>query len=238
MDAPLPTLLLPGLLCTARLYAAQLPALWQFGPVTLADHRRDDSIAAIAARILEQAPPRFALLGLSMGGYVAFEVLRQAPGRVLRLALLDTTARADTAEQTARRHGLIERAAAGAFGELADLLYPVLVHPDRRDDQSLRELVRCMAEETGVEAFIRQQTAIIHRCDSRPDLAAIGCPTLVLVGEADQLTPPELSQEIAAGIRGAQLVVVPGSGHLSTLEQPQRVNAALLQWLAPGATDS
>jgi pimeloyl-ACP methyl ester carboxylesterase len=232
---PLPTLLLPGLAATARLYAAQIPLLWQFGPVMLADHRRDDSIGAIARRILDQAPPRFALLGLSMGGYIGFELLRQAPGRVLRLALLDTTARPDTPEQTARRRVLIEQARTGRFGEVADLLYPGLVHPDRLGDDSLREQVRCMAEETGAEAFIRQQTAIMNRLDSRPQLAAIGCPTLVLVGDADQLTPPERAQEIAAAIPGARLVVVPASGHLSTLEQPERVNAALLEWLAaPG----
>src|ERR1700676_1118620 len=130
MSEPLPTLLLPGLVATARLYAPQIPALWQFGPVMLADHRRDDSIAAIARRVLDQAPPRFNLLGLSMGGYIAFELLRQAPERVARLALLDTTARPDTVEQCARRRQLIELARAGRFGELADLLYPLLVHPD------------------------------------------------------------------------------------------------------------
>jgi pimeloyl-ACP methyl ester carboxylesterase len=232
MSEPLPTLLLPGLGATARLYAPQIPALWQYGSVMLADHRRDDSIAAIARRVLDQAPPRFSLLGLSMGGYIAFELLRQAPERVARVALLDTTARPDTVEQSARRRELIELARAGRFGELADLLYPILVHPDRLDDQQLRELVRGMAAETGAEAFIRQQTAIMARRDSRADLAAIRCPTWVLVGEADQLTPPERAQEIVAGIRSARLVVVPASGHLSTLEQPEYVNAALVAWLA------
>jgi pimeloyl-ACP methyl ester carboxylesterase len=232
MSEPLPTLLLPGLTATVRLYAPQLPALWQFGPVMVADHRRDDSIGAIARRILDHAPPRFSLLGLSMGGYIAFELLRRAPERIARLALLDTTARADAAEQSARRTELIKLARAGHFDKLADLAYPALVHPDRQGDQALRETVLSMAEETGAEAFIRQQTAIMHRPDSRADLAAIACPTLVLVGDADQLTPPEHAQEIAAGIRGARLTVVPASGHLSTLEQPQRVTAALLQWLA------
>ena len=122
MVVSVPTLLVPGLLATARLYAAQIPALWQFAPVIVADHRRDDSIAAIARRILEHAPRRFALLGLSMGGYIAFELLRQAPERIERLALLDTTARPDTAEQTARRQALIELARGGRFGEVADLL--------------------------------------------------------------------------------------------------------------------
>lgn len=232
MPEPLPTLLLPGLTGTARLYEPQIPVLWQYGSVIIADHRRDDSIAAIARRVLDQAPACFSLLGLSMGGYIAFEILRQAPARVARLALLDTTARPDTAEQSARRLELIAQARAGRFGELADLLYPVLVHPERLNDQPLRELVRGMAMETGAEAFIRQETAIMGRPDSRPHLAAVGCPTWVLVGDADQLTPPDRAQEMAAGIRGARLVVIPACGHLSTLEQPQRVNAALIEWLA------
>jgi pimeloyl-ACP methyl ester carboxylesterase len=231
-DQTLPTLLLPGLAATARMYVPQLPLLWQFGPVMLADHRRDDSIAAIARRVLDHAPPRFRLLGLSMGGYIAFELLRQAPERITRLALLDTTARADTAEQSARRRELIGLTQAGRFGEVADLAYPLLVAPGRLADPVLRELLRVMAAETGPEAFIRQQSAIMARRDSRPDLAAIDCPTLVLVGEADQLTPPERAQEIAAGIRGARLTVIPDSGHMSTLEQPERVNAALQEWLA------
>jgi pimeloyl-ACP methyl ester carboxylesterase len=231
MPEPLPTLLLPGLLASARLYAPQLPVLWQFGPVMVADHRRDDSIAAIARRILGHAPPCFSLVGLSMGGYIAFELLRQAPERVARVALLDTTARADAAEQKVRRAELIELARAGRFDEIADLAYPGLVHPDRYADKTLRETVRCMAQDTGAEAFIRQQTAIVNRCDSRADLAAIDCPTLVLVGDADQLTPPARAQEIAAGIRGARLIEVPASGHLSTLEQPEHVTAALAQWL-------
>jgi pimeloyl-ACP methyl ester carboxylesterase len=235
MSAPLPTLLVPGLLCSARLYAAQIPPLWQFGPVILADHRRDDSMAGIARHILDQAPPRFALLGLSMGGYIAFELLRQAPARIARLVLLDTTARPDTTEQTARRRTLIEHSNAGGFEQVADLLYPALVHPDRLGDAGLREQVRCMAAETGAEAFIRQQTAIMHRADSAPDLASIACPTLVLVGDADRLTPPEHAREIAAGVRGARLVVIPDSGHLSALEQPERVNVALVDWLSsPG----
>jgi pimeloyl-ACP methyl ester carboxylesterase len=231
MKTLLPTLLLPGLSVTSRLYEAQIPALWQLGPVMIADHRRDDSIAAIARRVLNDAPPHFSLVGLSMGGYVAFELLRQAPQRIARLVLLDTSARPDTAVQSARRQEMIELARTGRYGEIAELSYPLLVHPDRLDDQTLRELLRSMAQDTGADAYIRQQTAIMHRCDSRPDLAAIDCPTLVLVGEADQLTPPALAQEIAAGISGAQLAVVPGSGHLLTLEQPQRVTAALVAWL-------
>jgi pimeloyl-ACP methyl ester carboxylesterase len=228
----LPIVLVPGLLTSPRLYANQLPALWQHGPVTIADPTRDDTMAAIAGRVLANAPPRFALVGLSMGGYIGFEILRQAPDRVVRLALLDTSARPDTPELTQRRQAQIALTRGGRFAEIADQLLPLLIHPSRLDDPAARELVRLMADETGPEAFIRQQQAIIGRVDSRPGLGAIGCPTLVLVGDSDRLTPPELSAEIAAGIPGARLVVVAGSGHLSPLDQPEQVTKALLEWLA------
>jgi pimeloyl-ACP methyl ester carboxylesterase len=231
MNGGLPIVLVPGLNCSARLYAEQVPVLWGFGAVTIADHRRDDSVAAIAARILATAPPRFALVGLSMGGYIAFAMVRQAPERVAQLALLDTSARPDTPEQSERRRGLIALAEGGRFAELADLLFPVFVHRNRQGDEALRALVRTMAEETGSQAFVRQQRAIMTRPDCRPLLASIRCPTLVLVGDADELTPPALSEEIAAGIAGGRLVRVPDCGHLSTLERPQAVNRALVEWL-------
>jgi pimeloyl-ACP methyl ester carboxylesterase len=231
MNGPLPIVLVPGLNCSARLYAGQIPALWDFGPVTVADHRRDDSVGAIAAHILATAPPRFALVGLSMGGYIAFAIMREAPERVVRLALLDTSARPDTPEQSERRRGMIALAEGGRFSEVSDLLFPVFVHRNRQQDEALHAIVRTMADETGPQAFVRQQRAIMTRPDCRPQLAAIDCPTLVLVGDGDELTPPALSQEIAAGIAGSRLVTVPDCGHLSTLERPEQVNRALVEWL-------
>jgi pimeloyl-ACP methyl ester carboxylesterase len=231
VSEPLPVVLIPGLLCSARLYAPQIPSLWRTGPVTVADHTRDDSMTAIAQRILAAAPPRFALAGLSMGGYISFEILRQAPQRVVKLALLDTTARADTPEALAARRAQIAQVAAGGLAEVADAQFMRLVHPARREDVGLRELNRLMARDVGSEGFVRQQTAIVGRVDSRPMLKDITCPTLVLVGEADTLTPPERAAEMAAGIRGARLVTVAESGHLSTIEQPDAVTAALIEWL-------
>jgi pimeloyl-ACP methyl ester carboxylesterase len=231
MRAPLPLVLVPGLNCSARLYADQIPVLWRFGPVQVADHTRDDGMDAIAMRILAAAPPRFALAGLSMGGYIAQTIIRQAPGRVEKLALLDTSARPETPEQTARRKPQIALAASGRFGEVPALQFPVFVHRNRRGDEALRQRVRLMADETGAQAFLRQQHAIIDRADARPLLPSIKCPTLVLVGDDDELTPPSLAQELAAGIPGSRLVVVPDCGHLSTMERPEAVNAALVQWL-------
>jgi pimeloyl-ACP methyl ester carboxylesterase len=228
---PLPIVLVPGLLLTARLYAEQIPELWRRGPVTVAFHAHDDSISAIAKRILGSAPPRFALAGLSMGGYIAFEIMRQAPARVAKLILLDTTARPDAPEQTEQRRAQIELARRGQLGEVVDLLFPRLVHASRRDDEALRRTVRLMADEIGPDGFIRQQTAIMGRGDSRPGLPQIRCPTLVIVGDGDQLTPPERAAEIAQGIAGARLATVPGSGHLSPLEQPRAVSQAFTKFL-------
>ena len=232
MSEPLPVVLIPGLLLSARLYAAQVAALWPVAPVMIANHTRDDSMAAIAQRILRDAPPRFALAGLSMGGYISFEILRQAPQRVARLALLDTMARPDTEEASAARRSQMELAAAGRFTEVIEALVPRLVHASRLEDPALRELIHVMGAEVGVQGYLNQQAANIARIDSRPTLAAIRCPTLVLVGDSDVLTPPERASEIAAGIAAAELVVVPRCGHLSPLECPQAVTDALRAWLA------
>jgi pimeloyl-ACP methyl ester carboxylesterase len=227
----LPIVLVAGLNCSARLYAEQIPALWQFGPVVVADHRRDDSMAAIARRILAASPQRFALAGLSMGGYIAFEIMRQAPQRVARLALFDTGARAENRERTEQRKPLIALAQTGRFAEILESQYPTLVHRSRHSDAALKAIVQAMNEETGAGAYLRQQQAIMSRPDSRPTLAAITCPTLVLVGDSDEATPPDLAREMAAGIRGAKLAVVPECGHLSTLERPREVNKALVEWM-------
>jgi pimeloyl-ACP methyl ester carboxylesterase len=231
LQGPLATVLVPGLTCSARLYAEQIPMLWRFGPVVIADHTRDDSMAAIARRILAAAPSRFALAGLSLGGYIALEIMRQAPERVARLALLDTGARPDMPDMIERRHALMALAEDGRYGEIPDLAFPLYVHRDRRGDEAIKRIVRAMAEETGLEGYLRQQQAIMTRPDSRPSLGAIMCPTLVLVGEGDEATPPELAREIAAGIAGSRLVMIPDSGHLSTLEQPEAVTAALVEWM-------
>ncbi|MCC6948797.1 MAG: alpha/beta fold hydrolase [Bradyrhizobiaceae bacterium] len=232
MSHSLPTLLVPGLACSARLYAPQIPALWQLGPVMVADNTADDSVAGIARTILANAPPRFRLAGLSMGGYISLEIVRQAPDRVERLALLDTSARPETPEQTQRRLPLIKLAKAGRHLEINNTLWPVLVHASRHGDRELRATVDAMMIETGAEAVVRQFQAIISRVDSRPTLPAIRCPTLVIVGEGDQITPVEFNREIAAGIPGARLEILPACGHLSTLEKPDEVSKLLVTWFS------
>src|SRR6202158_2970442 len=176
MVQSLPLVLVPGLTCTARLYGPQITALWPFGQVAVADHRRDADMAGIAARILKDAPPRFALAGLSMGGYVAFAMLRLAPERIARLALLDTAARPDLPEQKAGREKFIAMAQAGKLADVVEALTPRFLHKNRHNDEALKRVVREMAAETGADAFVREQKAIISRQDARPLLAAIRCP--------------------------------------------------------------
>jgi pimeloyl-ACP methyl ester carboxylesterase len=231
----LPIVVVPGLLCSARLYADQIPVLWPFGPVTVADHRRDDTMDAIARRILNSAPPRFALIGLSMGGYIAWSIMRQSPERVAKLALLDTSARADLPERIEARRTLIAMAEEGRFAEVVDVHFPQFVHRNRRDDATLKRVVKAMAEETGPHAYVRQQKAILGRQDARDSLSAIRCPTVVIVGDGDEMTPPKVAEEIVAGVSDARLVVIADCGHLTTLERPAEVNAALVAWMAERA---
>jgi len=226
-----PLVLVPGLLCDAELWGAQVEGLTQIAEPMVADMTQDESMAAMACTVLNAAPQRFALAGLSMGGYVAQEIMRQAASRVLRLALLDTGARADTAEQSARRRGLIELAQKGDFKGVTPRLLPLLLHPDRLADEQMTAAVTAMAERVGKDAFLRQQRAIMGRVDGRQSLAAIACPTLVLCGRQDALTPVALHQEMAAQIPGARLEIIEDCGHLSAMERPREVTAALQRWL-------
>jgi pimeloyl-ACP methyl ester carboxylesterase len=227
----MPIVLVAGLAASPRIYAPIIPALWRFGPVTVANHIRDDNMGAIARRILAEAPPRFALAGHSMGGYIAFEIIRQAPERVIRLALINTQARPDTLEASAGRRGQIARVQAGQFHEVLDAAFPGFVHPSRRDDPELRQLVHGMGDDIGPDAFVRQQTAVMGRPDSRPTLSAIRCPTWVLTGDQDNTIPNSLSVEMADAIEGAALTIIPNCGHLPQVEQPQATADALLSWV-------
>lgn len=235
METMQPLVLLPGLLCDSALWRPVTDALAAEAAAAVADLTLDDSVGAMADRVLAWAPPRFALAGLSMGGYVAQEIMRRAPDRVTRLALLDTSARADSDEQRRRRRGLIALARQGRFKGVTPRLLPLLVHPDRLADTELVEIVTGMAERVGRDAFLRQQTAILGRPDGIADLSRIDCPTLVLCGRQDALTPPELHEEMAFHIPAARLVQIPDSGHLPPLERPGPTVAALRQWLTGAA---
>lgn len=230
-NAAMPLVLIPGLMCTGDLYADQVAQFASDRPVMVANHRRHATMQAIASDILARAPATFALAGLSMGGYIAFEILRQAPERVERLALLDTNARADRAEQVRLREIGIGLAQAVGVRAAQAYMIPQLIHKDRLHDRLLIARLMKMADATGLAAFERQQRAIMSRPDNRPFLGKINCPTLVIVGEQDRLTPVKVAQEMVDGIAGARLEVIANCGHLSTMEQPRAVNAAMRDWL-------
>lgn len=233
MTAPLPLLLLPGLLNDAALWAHQTTHLGAVCRPQVADLTGSPILADLAATVLAAAPARFALAGLSMGGYVAFEILRQAPERVAKLALVDTTAAPDPQEKAETRKALAAEAATpDGFAAVLDRLLPGLVHPRRAQDASFMAPLRAMAERVGAEAFQRQQQAIMSRPDSRPLLPTLACPTLVLVGQEDALTPPAIAETMAQAIPNATLRVIPDCGHLSALEQPEAVTTALQEFLA------
>ncbi|HVF36112.1 MAG TPA: alpha/beta fold hydrolase [Candidatus Saccharimonadia bacterium] len=231
MTEAMQVVLVPGLAEDERFFDAQLPALRRHANVTIGDHTRDESMAAIARRVLASVSGSFALVGHSMGGYAAFEIVRQAPERVSRLALLDTSALADTPAQGEARNQQIAIVRNGRYDEIPAMLFEKLVHPARVADAALFERVERMALDIGGAGYVRQLTAIMHRVDSRASLARIRCPTLVLVGDADAVTPPERAQEIANGIAGSRFVTVPDCGHLCAMEQPDAVTAALVEWL-------
>ncbi|MGB0682471.1 MAG: alpha/beta fold hydrolase [Magnetovibrionaceae bacterium] len=229
---PEPLVLVPGLLCDELLYAHQIKALDGIADCWVADHRQDDSIEAMAERLLADVPfETFNLAGLSMGGYIAFAVVEAASERVRRLALLDTSYKADQPEQTERRRELIRFADSGRFARVMPVLFPAFVAEDRVHDEALMADLAAMAGRTGGEAFIRQQTAIIGRKDRTSFMSGIRQPTLVLCGDQDALTPPALHEDMARSIPGAELVFVEGAGHLAPMEQPEPVNQAFQTWL-------
>lgn len=229
-DMLAPTVFLPGLLCDASLWRTQIDALAGTVAPMVADLTLDDSIAAMARRVLASAPNRFALVALSMGGYVALEIMRQAPERVTRLALIDTSARADTPERAAVRRAGMSSLERGKFVGITRALLDTLVHPEQTVGP-VADTLRAMAGRVGGAAFLRQQRAILDRIDSRPDLPEIRVPTLVAVGDSDQVTPPDHAEEMAALIPNAQLHVFKRCGHLPALELPDETSALLASWL-------
>lgn len=223
--------LLPGLLNDASVFEEQVVALSTVATVEVGDVSLAETIPELAASVLKAASAkRFVLLGLSLGGYVAFEIMRQAPERVAGLVLMDTTARPDTPEARAKREELIELAATD-LDAVTEQLLPRLSHPERMNLPAVRGVIQSMAKGLGAEVFARQQQAIMGRPDSRPTLSTITCPTLVICGQDDLITPPELASEMADGIAKARLEIIAQCGHLATLDQPEVVSTLLLEWI-------
>ncbi len=225
-----PLILLPGLLCDAVLWRAQVDALADVAAASVVDLTLDDSVGAMAERVLAVAPPRFALAGLSMGGYVAFEIMRRAPERVSRLALFDTSAAPDSERRAATRRRLLGTLKVGRFVGVTRRILPTLIH-ESHVDGPVGEAVMAMAGRVGADAYRRQQQAILSRPDSRPILKGISVPTLIAVGDSDSVTPLERAEEIHAGIAGSVLHVLSACGHLPAMEKPEETSGLLRRWL-------
>ena len=226
-------ILLPGLACDDELFAHQAPALAALGcRVHISNaHTRKPSLPDMAAALLAEHPGQHLLVGASMGGMVAMEMHRQAPDRVLGLGLLGTTARPDTPELIALRTQACALFAAGRAEELLRANVLFAFHPTQARSPDMVARYLAMTLRAGAEQLIAQNRAVMARIDSRPHLPQVKCPVLVACGEADQLTTPETAREMAALMPQAQLEMVPGAGHMLTMEQPQRVTKLLLRWV-------
>ena len=227
-----PLVLIPGMMCDARLFAPQTAALSGFRPLHHAPLTGRSTVDELAGDILEHAPPRFALAGLSMGGIVAMEILRQSPERVERIALLDTNPLAEQDEVKSRRKPQLEAVAAGRLSEvMRDEMKPnYLARGPAR--QGILDLCMEMALGLGARVFEQQSHALMTRRDQCDTLRSITIPAWVLCGREDLLCPVERHELMAGLIPGSTLELIDGAGHLPTLEQPESTNAALMRWLA------
>ncbi|GFE74024.1 alpha/beta fold hydrolase [Novosphingobium sp. TCA1] len=225
--------LVPGLSCDRRVWQAQVAGLADIADISIGDTLKDDSIAAMATRVLDAAPERFAIAGFSMGGYVAMEIWRRAPERVTRLALVDTNARADSEEQAALRRAAVATARSRGFEHVLRGSLRQLVAPDC--PEALFEEVVQMALRVGFGTYMDQQAAIIDRADSLETLGTVSVPAMVMVGAADALTPPRLAEEMVQAMppafSGVVYEVIANAGHMAPMEQPNAVNAAFRRWL-------
>ncbi|KQP33683.1 alpha/beta hydrolase [Methylobacterium sp. Leaf104] len=226
----IPLVLLPGLLNDADLFRDQVAVLADIAACTVADLTRGETLDALAESVLAEAPETFALAGFSLGGYVAQEIVRRAPERVTRLALLDTSIRPDGQDRAATRRALDKAVRIpGRFHGFGDRLLATYLDPAHLDDAAIVARIRGMTERLGAEVFLRQN-AIVRR-DGSETLRSLTCPLLVLCGASDAVTPPAMHREMAALAPGARLVIVPGAGHMTPIEQPEAVAEALRAWL-------
>lgn len=224
--------LIPSQLCTELLFEPQVEALSAIGEPRIYVQRDHDTIGAMAQGVLDKAAQSFALVAHGMGGFVAFEIWRRAPERVTRLVLMSGIAPADTPKQTVRREGYLRLVEQGRFDGIIEERIPMLVNPARVGDESVTRVLRQMASDTGPDIFQRQQRAIMARADSRPTLATITCPTLLMFGRQDGISNLDHQNEMLNGIAGARLEILEDCGHMMTIERPEKVNDVLTGFLS------
>ena len=223
------TILIPGFMADASLWDDVAPALGRLGPIIHGDVSGAATIAEMARHVLTQAPEQFALVGFSMGGYVAREIARVAPESVQALVLVATSARADTPEQKRRKAAAVRMMDPKRFTGLSRPGVLSSLHPDRARDEAMVERVRAMSERVGGEVFRRHASR--DRQSDQHQLAAIRCPTLIVAADKDALRSLEESQELHDGISGSKLILIEESGHMVPIEQPEALAAAIVPWL-------
>lgn len=232
MTKRIPLVLLPGTLCDERLWHYPMESLADIADMTVGNLSRYDTINALAEDVLSNAPDKFALAGLSLGGIVALEIMRIAPERVLKLALLDTNPYPPKVEQKSTWETFFEMVKNNQFMDITKIhLLPVLIHPDKQSDKALVSSILQMAETIGEEAYVNQLKAVMNREDQRPILSSIICPTTIIVGREDIVCPVQISEYMAENIPNSEIKIIENAGHLITLDQPELVGEQLRKWL-------
>lgn len=224
-------ILLPGLMCDQTVWSEQVRALGPERCIALDGYPFLSSIEAMADLVLAKAPEQFALAGHSMGARVAIEVIRKAPERVLKLALLDTGVHPVRAGEAEKRYALLELGRREGIDAMLDQWMPPMVHPDRRQDKAFMDTMRAMCRRAGLDSYERQITALLNRPAAIPVLDAIRCPTLIGVGRQDEWSPVAQHEDIARHVSGSTLSIFEDAGHMAPMEQPDQVSAALKHWL-------
>jgi len=230
MSSPQAIVLVPGSVCDHQVWHHQMEHLAEVADPLVPPIDDAETMAELAMGVLDAAPDRFALAGFSMGGYVAQEMLRQAPHRITRLALLDTSARSDRVDKTALREATITACETGAYPDVIDQMMPVLLHPDRQQEP-LADFVRKMMERIGADVFARRNRAMMTRSDSRDMLAAIEVPVRIICGRQDAMSSLDDHEEMARLAPQSRLSIIEECGHMSIIERPHAVSALLRDWL-------
>lgn len=224
-------ILIPGLLNDERLWQHQIHFFEKDYNILVPKIKGHTHISAMAREIIDNAPETFALAGLSMGGYITMEILRQASSRVTKVAFLDTSWLADDENRRKDRHKLMDLSEMGRFEGVTDLLLKQIIAKENLNNPEITKIIKTMAKETGQKEFINQQKLILSRPDSVRDFSSIRVPALCLVGSADKLTPPHILKEMSVALKQGIYCEIEGAGHLPPLEQPIAVTAAMQVWL-------
>ncbi len=222
-------LLVPGFMLDADLWRDVVPPLSEFGPATYADLAQDSSIPAMARRALGEAPSKFVLVGFSMGGYVAREIVRQAADRVTALILIATSARGDSDVELQRKAAIAGQTGSAVFKGLSRTAVVSSLHPDNAERVDIVARIQAAGQRLGGDLFRRQ--SLIDRRDERDDLKTIRCPTLVIAGEQDRLRSRTEALELHQGIAGSGFEIIENTGHMVPMEAPQRLAAVICEWL-------